>query len=176
MGWKKVKEHYNIGHIVQVTSKGICIGSAYVHNIIVIADGAPRWDSALRSSNNTDLARYFSEMNADLTKLQELINAPDEFEESIPVYTYDGAEIIEKKCEELGWPNITHDGEIMHDNTFSDDRDTVLKWALENAKAGVEIFSEQVTRIQGELQERKDRLRVSQYNVASLEKQIAETA
>ena len=36
MGWKNIKEHYRIGHAVQVTDAGICIGSPYIHNIIII--------------------------------------------------------------------------------------------------------------------------------------------
>jgi len=36
MGWKNIKEHYRINHYVQVTEQGICIGSPYIHNIIVI--------------------------------------------------------------------------------------------------------------------------------------------
>jgi len=36
MGWKNVKEHYRIGHSVQVTEQGVCIGSPYVHNLIVV--------------------------------------------------------------------------------------------------------------------------------------------
>ena len=37
MGWKNVKEHYRIGHSVHVTEKGICIGSSYIPDIIIIA-------------------------------------------------------------------------------------------------------------------------------------------
>lgn len=174
MGWKNVKEHYRIEHIVQVTSKGICIGSGYVHNIIVISDYKPQWDSGLGPSKNDDLDRYFSEMEADLNRLRELIDNPDLFKESIPVYTYDGGKIIEKKCEQIGWPNITHDGEIMHDNTFSDDRNTVLNWAKKNADAGIDLFEQQVTRITGELDERKAMLAQCKSDALSLEKQIAE--
>ncbi len=36
MGWKNVKDLYGIKHTVQMTEKGICIGSAYVHDLIVI--------------------------------------------------------------------------------------------------------------------------------------------
>lgn len=37
MGWKNVKEHYQIGHIVCVTSKGLCIGSPYVRYCVANA-------------------------------------------------------------------------------------------------------------------------------------------
>ena len=175
MGWKKLKEHYKIGHIVQVTSKGVCIGSPYIHDFIVIANGTPKWSNPRRVSSNDDLARYFAEMNSDLSKLQELIDAPDEFENSITVYSYDGATIIEKKCEKLGWPNITHDGEIMHDNLFSEDHDVTLKRALEYAQSGVKHFGDRVAKIQEDLKNQKKLFQESQYQVASLEKEIAES-
>ena len=129
MGWKNVKEYYRIGHIVQVVEgKGICIGSPYVYDRIVIAPGkSPKW-CALGPSENDDLARYFAEMTADPAKLAELIDAPDTFERSIPVWTFGGGKVIEKQCETLGWPNCTHDGELMYDNThFASKADAIAK-------------------------------------------------
>jgi hypothetical protein len=36
MGWKTLKEHFDIEHFVQVTKKGICIGSGFVHDLVTI--------------------------------------------------------------------------------------------------------------------------------------------
>ncbi|WP_285905105.1 hypothetical protein [Pseudodesulfovibrio pelocollis] len=134
MGWKNVKEHYRIKHIVQVRpEKGICIGSPYVSELIVVdLDGriTKRYE---KRPVNADLHRYQQEMNGDPDKLRMLIQTPDSFSKSIPVYTFDGAQILEKYCEELGWPNITHDGELMYDNTFFENRaDAIQKAVSEN--------------------------------------------
>lgn len=132
MGWKNMKEHYRIAHIVQVTEEGICIGSAYFHNIIVIGlDGTIK--KRIHSLNNEDLSRYLREMDADPAMLRKLIQSPDTFTASVIVYTYNGADIIEKQCEMPGWPNVTHDGYIMYDNTFSTDINTVIAWAKNTA-------------------------------------------
>lgn len=158
MGWKAVRDHYRIEHGVQVTSEGICIGSPYIHNIIVISlDGGKiirRWGEP----HSGKIARYLKEMDADPDKLAELVAAEDAFERSIPVYTYDGGEIIEKQCEALGWPNVTHDGCLQYENTFSPDPDLVRQWAVKDAKASIEWMREAVQEAEKELASRRTRL------------------
>lgn len=143
MGWKAIKEHYRVKHIVQVTEKGICIGSPYVHDLMIISlDG-----ELLKGPSGTvndDLVRYHQEMLEDPSKLRDLASAEDTFSTSIPVFTYRGAEIIEKQCEELGWPNITHDGAIMYEGMFSTDRGTVVEWAKRNCLAGVRYIRDDI--------------------------------
>lgn len=168
MGWKKIKEHYRIGHIVQVTPKGICIGSPYIHDLIVIGlDGEIIKDDDGRS--NEDLKRYLVEMRADPKKLRELAQAPDTFEENIPVYTYKGGKIIEKMCEEPGWPNVTHDGMEMYENTFSLDKNQVVAWAKQNAAAGIENAHARIEDIGTTLEEWKARLQKRTEELSMLE-------
>lgn len=138
MGFKSIKEHYRIGHIVQIREGRIAIGSPYVSDLIRVSfAGEVTWGS-LGASKNDDLARYYAEMTADLGKLKFLIEQPDSFTAAIPVFTYDGAEIVEHKCEALGWPNVTHAGALMYENTFSPDRAKVVEWAKRNEDAGIE--------------------------------------
>lgn len=150
MGWKNVKDHYQINHLVQVCSEGICIGSPYIHNLLVISlDGKlikeDNWAS------NKDLLRYQAEMLADPEKLRELVLSKDEFQTFIRVFTYDGGEIIEKYCEEPGWPNVTHDGDMMYENTFSEKKSVVIKWAKSNCLAAIgnrhEWFAENAEKV-----------------------------
>src|SRR5688572_1181048 len=123
MGWKNVKEHYQIGHAVAVyEGKGICIGSSLCHDLITINP----WrrtvhQSSLGVRGNEDLERYWTEINADLDKLWTLIEQEDTFSAEIPVFTWKGSEIVEKSCEKPGYPNLTHDGDLMYDNRFSVD-------------------------------------------------------
>lgn len=143
MGWKNVKESYQIGHQVCVAEKGICIGSGYIHDLIVISlDGVVK--KRFDGSSNDDLRRYQQEMDADPEKLKRLVQTPDSFEVAITVYTYDGGNIIEKRCESLGWPNVTHDGDMMYENTYSPDRDVVVQWAKRNADLGIKFAQERV--------------------------------
>jgi hypothetical protein len=136
VGWKNVKEHYRIGHIVQVTNEGICIGSGYISDIIVI-DPSTGSLTKRYDRGNDELSRYQSELEADPETLRRLIATPDRFAKAVPVYTFAGADIIEVLCEEPGWPNVTHDGSIMYANTFSPDRKQVILWAKQNADTAV---------------------------------------
>lgn len=160
MGWKNVKEHYQIGHLVQVTEEGICIGSPYIHNIIVLnADGKIVKEG--ERTLNADLIRYQAEMKADPDKLRELVITPDSFDTSISVFTYRGAEIIEKQCEQLGWPNVTHDGDMMFENTFFAEREKALDAAKHNCEAA--IFLRQM-----EISDTRNRLAKSQARLEDL--------
>lgn len=82
----------------------------------------------------------------------DLLASDDIFEASIPVYTWNGAEIIERYCEETGWPNVTHDGDLMYENQYSTDRSTVIEWARQNAIL-------RAKRLADDVQEAEERLR-----------------
>lgn len=148
MGWKNVKEHYKIKHLVAIHEewerkitgcRRLCIGTGYVHDLIEInVDKKTFKPGKLGLSGNKDLQRYWAEITADPDKLWELFEAPDTFERSIPVYTYKDGKIIECQCEELGWPNVTHDGQMMYENLFFADRNDAIERAIANAEARVE--------------------------------------
>lgn len=169
MGWKAVKDHYRIGHIVHVTEEGICIGSPYINNLIVIGlDGVLKKTDDGR--NNDDLRRYMQEMKADPEKLKELVLAEDKFNASIPVYTFEGATILEKQCETLGWPNVTHDGCLMYENTFSTNKKRVVLWAKENAQYSVSSAADSLERARVELAKRESYHASCVATIAQLEK------
>lgn len=168
MGWKNLKEHYRIGHAVQVTDDGICIGSPYIHDLIVISlDG--EIVKADDGRVNEDLRRYMAEFKADPEKLCQIVKSKDEFKVAIPVYTYDGGSIIEKKCEEAGWPNVTHDGEMMYENMFSTDKHKVIKWAKENAASGIKWRQEQVEELRARIADFEISISESRSYLAKLE-------
>lgn len=172
MGWKNVKHAYRIRHIVHVTEQGVCIGSPYISDIIVIGlDGSilKRYDRDGWATGQNDLARYQSELAADPARLQRLIAEPDHFEKSVPVFTYDGGRIIEKHCEEPGWPNVTHDGELMYDNRFSVDKAKVVEWAKTNADAGISMYARSIAQAREELSKLEQKEAECQADRAQLE-------
>lgn len=169
MSWKNIKDHYQIGHHVQIIDGTIWIGSSYCPKLIRIsAEGKVAWGE-LGPGSNDDLQRYYADMTSSPAKLKELLNAPDTFTRSLPVYTYDGAQILEKQCEEWGWPNITHDGQIQYENQFSADKATVVQWAKENAKAGIEIAQRNIADTEQRLAEHRSFLTAEQATLAQLE-------
>jgi len=164
MGWKNVKEHYRIEHIVHVREGDVCIGSPYIPVILRIdREGTAKYYSEY-SSPRGELARYKTEIEADRSKVLELIATPDTFARDIVVYTYEMARIIEKRCEKFGWPNVTHDGELMYENTFSTNRKNIIERALCNARAGAELIRERVNSAEHELE--KARCYLAEYEDA----------
>lgn len=169
MSWKNVKEFYRIGHAVCVTDAGICIGSPYIHNIIVISLAGIVTKRYEDRRSNEDLHRYQQEFDADPAKLKQLVQSPDTFTASVPVYTYDDGDILEKQCEKPGWPNVTHDGCMMYENTFSTDKAKVVSWAKRNAAARVNCAKRRLTELQKDLADAEKFLAESEGHVAKLE-------
>ena len=145
MGWKNFKEGYKIEHQVRVTSEGICIGSSYIPDIIVVGlDGKIKKRYADRG--NEDLCRYMAEIDADPEKLLRLITTPDTFTANVVVYTYEGGNIREALCETPGWPNVTHAGEMMYENSFSTNKADVVRWAKRNCEASIQFMRDDIQR------------------------------
>lgn len=167
MGWKNVRDHYKIDHIVQVRDGRISIGSSFINDLILISlEGKLiHKEKGLHKS----LQPLVDEMEASPETLEKLVKSPDHFSASIPVYTYKGAEIIEKLCEEPGWPNVTHDGCLMYENTFSTDKQEVIEWAKNNARSGISGYTDFIARQEEDLQKSRDMLSKCQEELASLE-------
>ena len=171
MGWKAVKDHYRIEHFVRVEAGNICIGSLYIHDIIVID---PAGKIVKREAHgNRNLNRYLAEMDADPDKLAALIKSPDTFAAAIPVYTWENGQIIECLCEEPGWPNVTHDGRMMYENTFDTDRAKVVQWAVESTRSWIVAIEGRVIQAETDLIALESRLAQRRQHLASLEAEAA---
>ena len=173
MGWKNLEQHYKTGYIVQVTEKGICIGSGYIHDLVVLSltgKVTHVWEFFNREKN-----AWLARMESEPDVVRELIEAPDKFEKSIEVFTYEGGDIVKKFCEDMCWPNITHDGQVMYENTFSTDPELVRKWATRNAKAGIEYVTSTIEDQRERLALLEARLKTHEGNLAKLTSQPPHT-
>lgn len=137
MGWKNIKAYFKIGHLVQVVDGQLLIGSVFVPDGLVYCLTTGR--RVRRASVPTSLTLVAEAMDAAPEQLLELWQTPDSFSASIPVFTYQGSQIIEQACEEPGFPNVTHAGTMMYENTHSTNRDDVVRWALSSAQAGIRV-------------------------------------
>lgn len=157
MGWKNIKEHFGLRQHVHVTEKGVTFGSGYVPDLVSIDKTTgvvhenPTFAGFLRRE-------YPAVLDATPEELVRLIAEPDTFSASIAVYTYEGAEIIEKACEVPGWPNATHDGCLMYDNTFSTNKALVVRWAMRNAACASEMSRRRIAEIEQDLVRMKSEL------------------
>lgn len=167
MGWKKVKEHYRIDHIVKVSEGNIHIGSPYIGDIVVVRPDGKIIERDVPGRG--EIKRYQDEIDADPALFSRLYAEADLFEASIPVYGWNDDGIIETFCEEIGWPNVTHDGDVMYENRYSPDREQAVKWALKDARLAVSCYQRNVGEAEAEVRRRRDQLAKGQEILLRLE-------
>lgn len=153
MGWKRVKDHYQISYLVHANEKGeVIIGSPHVpKQVIINQDG--HVSVLYEPPRNSALANLIDSMKAEPGVLAELVCSEDTFAASLPVFTYKGGALVELKCEALGYPNVTHDGQIQYENTHSADSDQVVRWAKECALLRRKGLHEYRSRLETQMKE-----------------------
>ncbi|MGB0964487.1 MAG: hypothetical protein ACPGVY_17580 [Mycobacterium sp.] len=168
MGWKAIKQHFRIGHLVHVEKGMVCIGSPYISTIISIGpEGVPA-QSQIGLYGNSELRRYWDEIEAaGPDAVRELIEQDDEFEKSLPVFAWDheSGSVVERKCEGYGWPNVTHCGVLMYENDHFADRADAVAYGLDNARSWVSYGKRElgeaearVVKLRSELERREEDL------------------
>lgn len=169
MGWKAFKEHFNIEHIVQINEGFVKIGSDYVSELVRISltSGEVIRSDIFPSFLNK---HYPNLITADPKEILDLLNAQDQFNVSIPVYSSQGSEIIEKFCEVPGYPNITHDGCLMYDNVFYQDKNKAIEKAKSNALSEISYLEDSIEDYKQQLSAKIDRLLKKQEDLKKLEK------
>ncbi|SET41316.1 hypothetical protein SAMN05216326_12561 [Nitrosomonas marina] len=155
MGWKNVKEHYNLdGRIVYIDENGdICIGDELLIKRAVI-----RLETNSTHVYGDVSVLGFTLNRIDYDELKSLINTPDQFEKSLPVYTYKDGVIVEKQCEEYGWPNVTHDGCLMRDDMYSKSRAKAVKLAKRYLDSMTKKAAREVSSARRKLERSKEKL------------------
>lgn len=158
MGFKAFKKHFGIdGHIVSIRDGAILIGSEYVSNLVGfdMQTGKVLVSDAFSSF----LGKFYPNiLNSSNEERLALIKIEDHFHRSIPVYTYSDGKIIEKHCEELGFPNVTHDGELMYSNThFANKKDAIEK-ACENLSHQIHHQEESIVELESKIVQKKEKI------------------
>lgn len=166
MGWKAFKQHYGINANVYIEKDLLCIGNGYIDFLKVSMDGQIEFEHQLGTDHKVHGVQ--EAIKADPETAARLLQAEDTFERSIIVYTYEGAEILEKFCETLGYPNVTHDGLMMYENTYSPDRDLPIQRALENARLNSDGVRRAIENVEQQLLELKSKQEAYDEQVAKL--------
>lgn len=163
MGWKNVKEYFRIAEPVHIVDGRLMIGVALKTRRIVEKDG--RFSRRIEG-DGIAVPAHQVEMEAQPQKVSLLLRADDTFERSITVYTFTDGKIIEKLCENAGWPNVTHDGALMLRERYSTDLNEVVVWA----KADV---ARKIKETKASLKATSDRLRHEENNLLKQEQMLA---
>lgn len=158
MGWKSIRDHYRIGHIVRIVEGNVHIGSAYVNDLLKISpDGVVTANRIMRDNEGGDLGRYRREIQANPALFTSLLASEDVYETLVPVFTWNDAGVVEKRAEALGWPNVCTDGELQYENRHFGTRDEAVRGAFRDAEAYVEAAARQVAEAEEDLRRRQER-------------------
>lgn len=171
MGWKAFKQHYGIEANVGIENGVVCIGSGYIDLLRVSMDGQIEFAYQMGTDHQVYVVQ--EAIKADPATAARLLTAEDTFERSITVYTYEGAEILEKFCETTGYPNVTHDGLMMYENMFSTDRDLTIQRALANANANAEGLNRAIQNVEQQLLDLKGKQELCHGQIATLKRMMA---
>ncbi len=151
MGWKKFKEQYKIQDNVQINEKGLCIGSGYVPDLVVV-----NLKTGLIKENSTFSGflkeNYPQLLSVSPEEILKVLDSKDSFSNSLPVFTYDGSKIVEEKTEEYGYPNCTHEGNIQYENTYFKTRKEAVEKAKVNNAAGLSLIERAINDTQKQLE------------------------
>lgn len=112
MGFKAIKQHYDIGYIVAIYNEEkyggdcICIGSGFVHGLIAIniETGKVFYSSLVTPGENSEIGQLAARIKADEKNgvLRALIDEPDTFARNLPVFTTENWAVKAEQCEEYG--------------------------------------------------------------------------
>lgn len=154
MGWKRIRQHYRVDEahaIVKIKEGRVHFGSGYMGSILVVdPDGRIH---ERRDALSGSIAKCAAMIGEDPATFRAMFEQRDEFDRSITVFTWDEDRILEKRCEAIGWPNVTHDGDLMADNRYSTDRQTVIDWAKEDAASAVAAYRRHLVEIEQKMAE-----------------------
>lgn len=143
MGWKTLKQHFNIQHYLYMEQDGLAIDLGLIKGAAIINTSTGQIQQSKVAPNF--LQKHYPQMlEATPTQILELLNAVDTFDQNVTIYTYKGAEIIETCCEIPEWPNLTHDGFVIYENTHSTNKAEVIRWAKRNAKCALENIIDRI--------------------------------
>lgn len=115
MGWKTLKEHFGIEHIVKIEGDQVLIGSPYIGDLGVIDIKTGKL--SLKDGWERSLEDYPALRSASPAEILDLLRAPDHFNGKTCVYIVSDAKVYEDYCEKEGYPNVTYSGRLMYQNT-----------------------------------------------------------
>lgn len=153
MGWKTFKDYFKIGHQVTISGDYLSIDSPLKTGCARIELKSGKIVDCKINGDKTFLKSYYPlVLNASQETIINLLSKEDTFSNSTKVYTIKDDKIVEQYAEEYGWPNTTHCGEQMYENTHFLTRREALEKAISNLKAGVSLHMNERERLKDQME------------------------
>lgn len=157
----------NTGYTVAFYGEYIGIGSPLCHDLIKLEISTDKLTYALDRRNGRAAVLHHEELTFIWDKLQELIdnggiadifNGQDEIENPLPVYTIRDGELISTFTDAYGWPNVTIDGYLMHDNTYFKTASEAIQYGIKEYVSTVGYLKERLAEAIDKVTEIEDKI------------------
>jgi hypothetical protein len=154
MGWKTFKEHFNIEHKVHIDGNKLLIGSDYVQDLAWI--DLNTFEANCNSTFSNFLGEHYSNLLTSSTEaIKELIQREDTFEKSLPIFYYDWENkniVTDDFTEAYGYPNVTHKGDLIHDNTHYKDIKELVNYVMKEINYSISSIKEETDRLRKKIE------------------------
>ena len=156
------------GYTVHFRDNKVCIGSPLCSALLTVDAKTYEIKYALdtfhkgRASIRSQELEFIWDKLEELVKsgeLKSIIDGNDSTEGMFPVYCCDDGEIIKKFADVFGWPNSTHDGTLMYNNTFFKTEREAIEYGIKDLTAAAEMYTGRIADLEKEIQEKKTTLR-----------------
>lgn len=165
-----------------ITNDGgnIAIGTSMCHNLITvnrktlkISYAIDTWHEGRNALKSEKLKFIWDKLEELIAsgKIGEIIEKDDVIENPITVFTCENGKIIERHTDKLGWPNVTHDGFMMWDNTYFTTRLEAIEYGILAIESRLQYSKENREGLLLKLEECNSRIADTEEKLANLKKE-----
>lgn len=169
----------NTGYTVAFYDDYIGIGSPLCHDLIKVEIPSFNMTYALawparegrKSLNNKEELAFIWDKLGELIKsgeINDILSGKDELENPLPVYTVRFDTFISTTTDEYGWPNVTAEGYLMHDNTYFDNPIDALNYGIKQMEYREEACISHLQELDEKRQTMKNRIQETRQTIESL--------
>ena len=164
----------NTGYTVAFYGKYIGIGSPLCHDLIRldVENGNLKYaldtwrkgrESVLHHEELTFIWDKLKEL-VDSGEINEIINKNDVIENPLPVYTVRDGILLCTTTDAYGWPNVTAEGFLMHDNDYFKTIPEALEFGIKEYEYTVQSVEERIAEVEKDL----DRLKLRKQHYSNI--------
>jgi hypothetical protein len=159
------------GYSVSNNRDYIAVGSPMCHDLISVnkdtlqvkyaldtfREGRKCFEETSRQSEKTELLFIWDKLHEliENEQMKDIINGKDEIDNPLPVFTVENGQLVESCTDKYGWPNTDDNGICMYENTHFSTKEEAIKYGIEDAIAGQNIYNRRIKDLEEDLSKAK---------------------
>jgi hypothetical protein len=161
----------------------VCIGSPMCSKLITVDTKTFEIKYALDTFREGRKAIRSKELEAIWDKLVELIKSGemksivennDSTAGMFPVYCCEDGEVQKKFADVFGWPNSTHDGTLMYNNTFFKTEKEAIEYGINDLSIVVKMYCERVSELEMDIEHKREQISEYSKDICVLKERLKE--